>query len=187
MRKHGDGTRRATDRARRIGFRPRVDGLERRVLLTSQTFPPPTSSRRPRTRRWRRLRMSRTRSRCARPSRRPMPDPGPVTIDFDLVPKNIPGVVNFDLTNQVWTFDVNITPLPPITGQVTIDGYTQKYVTPVRQPKRLSKSPDHRVSDGGNLHSDVRGRYNRSDPFQCDGRPGSSGPGSAAEHRTGKC
>ena len=38
-------------------------------------------------------------------------DTGPATIDFDLVPKNIPGVVNFDLANQVWTFDVN-TPLP---------------------------------------------------------------------------
>ncbi len=55
---------------------------------------------------------------------------GPVTIGFDLVPKNIPGVVNFDLTNQVWTFDVS-TPLPAITSPypVTIDGYTQSYVT----------------------------------------------------------
>ena len=55
---------------------------------------------------------------------------GPVTISFDLVPKNIPGVVNFDLTNQVWTFDVS-TPLPAITSPypVTIDGYTQSYVT----------------------------------------------------------
>ena len=33
-------------------------------------------------------------------------NPGPDTISFDLVPKNIPGVVNFDLTNQVWTIDV---------------------------------------------------------------------------------
>ncbi len=42
-------------------------------------------------------------------------DSGPVTIDFDLVPKNIPGVVNFDLTNQVWTIDVN-SPLPADHG-----------------------------------------------------------------------
>jgi len=65
---------------------------------------------------------------------------GPVTIDFDLVPKNIPGVVNFDLTNQVWTIDVNNNvPLPPITGQVTIDGYSQKFVTPVDNPNIFQK------------------------------------------------
>ena len=130
MRKHGDGTRRAMDRARRIGFRPRVDGLEPRVLLTSQTIPP--------------IVVTSTSDTPVAPTP-DVPDPltlrqaiteadaspGPVTIDFDLVPKNIPGVVNFDLTNQVWTIDVNNNvPLPPITNQVTIDGYTQKFVTP---------------------------------------------------------
>jgi hypothetical protein len=46
-------------------------------------------------------------------------DSGPDTISFDFVPKNIPGVVNFDLTNQVWTIDVNNNVLlPPITGLV---------------------------------------------------------------------
>ena len=65
---------------------------------------------------------------------------GPVTIRFDLVPKNIPGVVNFDLTNQVWTFDVK-SPLPGITSPyaVTIDGYTQSYVTSVQNPNVFQK------------------------------------------------
>ncbi len=137
MRKHGDGTRRATDRARRIGFRPQLDGLERRVLLasgftttyvvtsTSDTPVAPTPDvPNPLT-----LRQAITEADA---------DSGPVTISFDLVPKNIPGVVNFDLTNQVWTIDVN-TPLPPITGQVSIDGYTQKYVTPVENPNVFQK------------------------------------------------
>ena len=67
-------------------------------------------------------------------------NPGPATISFDFVPKNIPGVVNFDLTNQVWTIDVNNNvPLPPITNQVTIDGYTQKYVTSVENPNVFQK------------------------------------------------
>ncbi len=67
-------------------------------------------------------------------------NPGPNTISFGLVPKNIPGVVNFDLTNQVWTIDVNNNaPLPPITNQVKIDGYTQKFVTSVQNPNVFQK------------------------------------------------
>ncbi|MGO9469386.1 MAG: beta strand repeat-containing protein, partial [Isosphaeraceae bacterium] len=67
-------------------------------------------------------------------------NPGPNTISFNLVPKNIPGVVNFDLTNQVWTIDVNNNvPLPPITSQVTIDGYTQSFVTSFQNPNVFQK------------------------------------------------
>jgi len=67
-------------------------------------------------------------------------NPGPHTISFNFVPKNIPGVVDFDLTNQVWTIDVNNkVPLPPITNQLTIDGYTQKYVTSVENPNVFQK------------------------------------------------
>jgi hypothetical protein len=144
MTKKGDGTRRATDRARRIGFRPRVDGMERRVLLTSQTIPPilvtstsdsatplaPTPDvPNPLT-----LRQAITEADAAS---------GPVTIAFDFVPKGVlePGgqsVVNFNLANQVWTIDVN-SPLPPITGEVTIDGYTQKYVTSAENPSAFQK------------------------------------------------
>ena len=67
-------------------------------------------------------------------------NPGPDTISFDFVPKNIPGVVNFDLTNQVWTIDVNNNvPLPPITDLVSIDGYTQSYVSGVQNPNVFQK------------------------------------------------
>ncbi len=134
MRKHRVSSRRAPDRARRIGFRPRVDGLESRVLLanyvvtsTSDTPVAPTPDvPNPLT-----LRQAITEADA---------NPGPNTISFNLVPKNIPGVVNFDLTNQVWTIDVNNNvPLPPITSQVTIDGYTQSFVTSFQNPNVFQK------------------------------------------------
>ena len=123
MRKHGDGNRRPTRRVRHVGFRPRLDGLEPRVLLTNYVvtstsdsatqLPPTPDVPNPFT-----LRQAITPADA---------NPGPDTISFSFVPKNIPGVVNFDLSNQVWTIDVNNVnnPLPPITDLVSIDGYTQ--------------------------------------------------------------
>jgi hypothetical protein len=142
MRKHGHGTRRASDRPRRIGFHPRVDGLERRVLLTSQSIPP--------------LIVTSTADKPPDPSTPNDPltlrqaiidanaSPGPVTISFNLLPTNAPGATpgegNFDLTNQVWTIDVD-SPLPALTSPypITIDGYTQSYVTPVDNPNVFQK------------------------------------------------
>ena len=100
MSRYREAARRPSDRARCVRFRPRLDAMERRVLLTnyvvtstSDTPVAPTPDvPNPLT-----LRQAITMADA---------DPGPDTISFDFVPKNIPGVVNFDLTNQVWTIDV---------------------------------------------------------------------------------
>lgn len=128
------GTRRRTDRVRNIRFRPLLDGMEPRVLLTnyvvtstSDTPVAPTPDvPDPFT-----LRQAITAADA---------NPGPDTISFDLVPKNIPGVVDFDLANQVWRIDVNNdVPLPPITDLVSIDGYTQSFVSSQQNPNVFQK------------------------------------------------
>ena len=158
MRKHGDGTRRTKNGARRIGFRPRLDGLEPRVLLTnyvvtstSDTPVAPTPDvPNPLT-----LRQAITEADA---------DGGADTISFNFVPKNIPGVVNFDLTNQVWTIDAN-SPLPPITNLVSIDGYTQKFVTSVQNPNVFQKVLLSGSPTGGTFTLTFEGDTTAAIPF----------------------
>ncbi len=91
---------------------------------------------------------------------------GPNTISFDFVPKNIPGVVNFDLTNQVWTIDVNNNvPLPPITNLVSIDGYTQSYVTSVQNPYVFQKVSLTGAPTGGTFTLTFEGDTTAPIPF----------------------
>ena len=165
MRKHADGTRRATHRARRIGFRPRLDGLERRVLLTSQTVPP--------------ILVTSTSDTPVAPTP-DVPDPltlrqaiteadaspVPVTIDFALVPQNVPGVVDFNLATQVWTIHVNNNvPLPPITKQVTIDGYSQKFVPGAENPNVFQKVQIIGAPGGGTFTLTFEGDTTGPIPF----------------------
>ena len=165
MRKHEDGTRRATHRARRIGFRPRLDGLERRVLLTSQTVPP--------------ILVTSTSDTPVAPTP-DVPDPltlrqaiteadaspVPVTIDFALVPQNVPGVVDFNLATQVWTIHVNNNvPLPPITKQVTIDGYSQEFVPSTENPNVFQKVQIIGAPTGGTFTLTFEGDTTGPIPF----------------------
>ena len=93
-------------------------------------------------------------------------DSGPDTISFGFVPKNIPGVVNFDLTNQVWEIDVdNNVPLPPITGQVSIDGYTQSYVSGKANPNVFQKVQITGSPTGGIFTLTFEGETTAAIPF----------------------
>ncbi len=55
-------------------------------------------------------------------------NPGPNTISFQFPAQNIPGQVDYDSTYQVWRIQVD-SPLPAITNQVEIDGYSQRVLT----------------------------------------------------------
>jgi hypothetical protein len=55
-------------------------------------------------------------------------NPGPDTISFDLPAQSTPGLVDYDATYQVWRIQVD-SPLPAITDQVNIDGYSQNVIT----------------------------------------------------------
>ena len=93
-------------------------------------------------------------------------NPGPNTISFDLVPKNIPGVVDFDLLNQVWRINLdNNTPLPPITGQLSIDGYSQKYVTTTQNPNVFQKVAIAGSPTGGTFTLTFEGQTTAPLPF----------------------
>ncbi len=160
MRRNPFGTRRALDRTRRTRFRPRLDAMEPRVLLTnyvvtstSDTPVAPTPDvPAPLT-----LRQAITEADA---------DSGPDTISFGFVPKNILGVVNFDLTNQVWEIDVdNNVPLPAITGQVSIDGYTQSYVSGKANPNVFQKVQITGSPTGGIFTLTFEGETTAAIPF----------------------
>ena len=51
-------------------------------------------------------------------------NPGPDAISFAIPARDIPGVVDYDPTHQVWHIQTN-SALPTITDTVTIDGYSQ--------------------------------------------------------------
>jgi hypothetical protein len=55
---------------------------------------------------------------------------GPTTISFQFPAKPIPGIIDYDPAFQVWRIHVD-SALPAITGQVTIDGYSQRVLTGV--------------------------------------------------------
>jgi uncharacterized repeat protein (TIGR01451 family) len=54
--------------------------------------------------------------------------PGPDAIQFNLIPKFIPGYINYDPIFEAWTIDVG-SALPTITDMVNLDGYSQKSLT----------------------------------------------------------
>ncbi len=106
-------TRRAADRVRRVAHRPVLEVVEDRVLLayfavTTTADSGPGS-----------LRAAITSADS---------NPGLNVIDFDL-PANS-SLVDYNPIYQQWTIDV-LSPLPAITGQVTIDGYSQNVITDV--------------------------------------------------------
>lgn len=51
-------------------------------------------------------------------------NPGPDTIAFSFIPKNIPGVIDYNAVYEAWTIHVD-SALPTITDLVSIDGYSQ--------------------------------------------------------------
>jgi hypothetical protein len=72
-------------------------------------------------------------------------DPGPDTISFSFPDLNTPGVVNYDPMFQRWIIQPT-SPLPAITDQVFIDGYTQRVIgstaaTPESQAIAMVGSP----------------------------------------------
>jgi titin len=127
MRKDGNGARRGTDRARRVGFRPRLDRLEPRRLLS--TFV-----------------VDNTADSGAGSLRQAILDAdaaqGASDIVFDIpastaadLAEPVPG---FDPTTQDWTITL-ASPLPAITNSVTIDGYSQGEVgVPFRYPNAVA-------------------------------------------------
>ena len=101
---------------------------------------------------------------------------------------NIP-VPGFDPTTQTWTINLD-SPLPPITDQVDIDGYTQAHFpVPFRYPSAISSAVQaiERRCHGRHLHAHdggtAAGRDHGPDPLQrldghdperpgCDSRSG---------------
>jgi len=105
-------TRRVPDRFRKVAYRPALEVVEDRVLLTYFAVTT-TGDSGPGT-----LRAAITSADS---------NPGLNIIDFQLPAQNSP-TVDFNPIYQQWTIDV-LSPLPAITGQVTIDGYSQNVIT----------------------------------------------------------
>jgi titin len=98
-------------------LRPHVEGVERRLLLTTyvvdSTSDTPVAGHLT-------LREAITDTNA---------HPGPNSISFNLPAANVPGVVDYDSLFQNWIFQP-ATPLPTITNELFVDGYSQNVPGP---------------------------------------------------------
>jgi Calx-beta domain len=123
MQRAQDRTRRVADRFRKVAYRPALEFMEDRVLLAIIEVTT-TASSGPGS-----LYAALTLADPP-PNSPPSAYSGPDIIDFALPADS--SLVNYNSTYQQWTIDVPSTlPLPAITGQVTIDGYSQNVITNV--------------------------------------------------------
>ena len=144
---------------RRNAYRPRLEVVEPRVLLanftvnttadTAASWPPYLAPGHHRSQR----------------------QPGPDTISFNIPASTAPNldvpVPGFDPTTQTWTIKP-ATPLPTITDQVSIDGYSQARIPgPVPYKSAISSASQTISVVGGPTGGHSRSR--RQPIFRCSG------------------